>query len=227
LQRLDSLVDDLILNQEPAFQPRDHAHWVGSALYTLICASALNRLEPSASLRNRFAGKLNRKKTYLQEVTALWLFRDDVERLLRDLYGDHDSDALDEVLGAVLVIVRGFTQYVCPDVFREHLNARDWDYISGAGVPPGHGISGGDHRQAHAGLDELLTHVREVRANPSGYGKYTVEFATRHVENFVRLDAELSNVEDQGANTDLELSVEDVVRARINLRDNRKAQILE
>jgi hypothetical protein len=39
-------------------------------------------------------------------VTSLWLFRDDVERLLRDLYGDVESDALDRVLGAVFAVVR-------------------------------------------------------------------------------------------------------------------------
>jgi hypothetical protein len=114
---------------------------------------------------------------------------------LRDLYGDIESDALERVLGAVLVVVREFTYHVRRDVFREHQNARDWDYIFGAGVPEGYGISGSDHGRAHAALRDLIAHVREVRKNPSAFSKYTVEFATCHVQEFVNVGKVLAELD--------------------------------
>jgi len=72
----------------------------------------LNTLNPAESIRNRFDGKLKRQKDSLQEFTSLSLFRDDVERLLRDLYGDIESEALDHILLAVFCIVQEFTHYV-------------------------------------------------------------------------------------------------------------------
>jgi hypothetical protein len=158
-----------------------------SAIDAAIFASSLNALDPSISIQNRFDGILRRQKKGLQEVTSLSLFRDDIERLLRDLYGDIEGDALDDVLRAVLRIVWEFTRWVRPDLYREHENARVWDYIRGIGVPDGCSFSRSDYWTAHAALDDLRARVREVRNNPSAFGKYTVEFATRHVEEFIRL----------------------------------------
>jgi hypothetical protein len=217
-RRLDDLVDDLILNLEPErmnyhgseHDPRRDAQRLGYALYELICASALNTLDPSIAIQNRFNGNLRRQKKYLQEVTSLWLFRDDVERLLRDLYGDIQSDALDRALVAVFAVVREFTYHVRRDVFREHQNTQDWDYILGAGVPPGNGIGSGDFRTASAALGELLVRVHEVRKNPAAFSKYTVEFATRRVEDFIKLDAEGTRTENSEIITNLLLATQAV-----------------
>jgi hypothetical protein len=133
-------------------------------------------------------------------------FRDDVERLLRDLYGDIESDALDRVLRAVLVVVRECTYHVRRDVFREHQNTQDWDYILGAGVPPGGSIGSGDFRRASAALGKVLVRVHEVRKNPAAFSKYTVEFATRRVEDFIKLEAEGTHTENSEIITNLLLA---------------------
>jgi hypothetical protein len=64
----------------------------------------------------------------------------------------------------------------------------DWDYICGIGLPDGYGLSGGDHTRAHGALANLRVRVHEVRANPSAFSKYTVDFATLHVGEFINLD---------------------------------------
>jgi hypothetical protein len=195
--RLGELVDALIINLEPeqtdrwgnTYQPFNkerHAIWL--AIYYAITASRLNALEPAVSIQNRFDGTLKRRKIGLQEFTSLSLFRDDVERLLRDLYGDIKDDALDKVLSAIFVIVQEFTQYVRKDLWQEDQDATDWDYIWGIGLPEGCGISGSDHRRAMKAVDELRIRAREVRKNPSAFSKYTVEFATRHIGEFINLD---------------------------------------
>lgn len=196
--RLFDLVDKLIINLNPreangegtTYQPpnRECEAIRRSILHTIL-ASRLNTLEPALSIQNRFDGKLKLQRASLQEVTSLALFREDVERLLRDLYGDIEGDAMDRVLHAVLAIVEEFTQFVRKDLYDEHQWARDWDYIFGIGGY-GYGISGSDHRRAHKALDNLKVRVRAVRKNPSAFSKYTVEFATRHFEEFIIFEAD-------------------------------------
>ena len=50
-----------------------------------------------------------------------------MERLLRDLYCDIESDVLDSVLNAIFVIVEEFSQYVRKDLWQEHDDAMNWD----------------------------------------------------------------------------------------------------
>ena len=190
-RRLGPLVDGLIVNLQPQQIGHDGNEYqslsIWSAIYAAICASSLNTLDPSISIQNRFDGTLRRQKESLQEVTSLSLFRDDIERLLRDLYGDIEGSGMDEVLRAVFCIAEEFTQWVRPDIYREHHNACVWDYIDGIGVPDGGDIGSSDYGRAYAALEDIRARVREVRDNPSAFGKYTVEFATRHVEEFIRL----------------------------------------
>jgi hypothetical protein len=194
--RLGELVDDLINpgpkqidqwgNTHRPFNNESHSIWHG--IYCAIMASRLKTLEPATSIHKRFDGTLKRKKIGLQAFTSLSLFRDDVERLLRDLYGDIECDELDGVLNAIFVIVEAFTQYVRKDLWQEHRDAMDWEYVGAIGPPDGYGLSGSDFRRAHEALANLRVHVREVRRNPSAFSKYTIEFATRHVEEFIYLD---------------------------------------
>jgi hypothetical protein len=195
--RLAELVDDLIVNLEPeqmdqrgnTYRPfNNESRSIWHAIYCAIMASRLNTLEPAMSIKNRFDGTLKRRRTGLQAFTSLSLFRDDVERLLRDLYGDIEGDELDGVLNAIFVIIKEFTQYVRKDLWQEHQDAMDWDYIWGIGLPDGYNLSGSDHGRAREALANLRVDVREVRRNPSAFSKYTIEFATRHVEEFIYLD---------------------------------------
>jgi hypothetical protein len=143
LVRLGELVDDLI-NVEPEQTDRwgntrrpfnNEAHAIWHAIYCAIIASRLNALEPAVSLQNRFDGTLKRQKAGLQEVTSLSLFRDDVERLLRDLYGDIESDALDSILKATFVMVQKFTQYVRKDLGRNIKMQRIGITFAGSAYP--------------------------------------------------------------------------------------------
>jgi hypothetical protein len=193
-------VDDLIINLQPEEThpdgttyrlPNDEAHSLGWAIYQAILASRWNMLDPAVSVQNRFHGALKHQKTCLQEVTSLSLFRDDVERLLRDLYGDINSEALERTLRSTLTIVQEFTRFVRKDLWQEHQDAENWDFILGIGVPEGMGINGSDWRHGLKACDDLRLRARRVSENPSAFGKYTVEFATIHLGQFIKLEGPL------------------------------------
>jgi hypothetical protein len=154
--RLGKLVDDLIINPQPEqrspvgelYQPfNNDSHTIWVAILAAIQASHLNTFDVSAAIQNGFDGILKRQKQGLQGFTSLSLFLDDVERLLRDIYGDIESRALEQLLDAVFTIVQGFTEYVRKDLWREHHDAMDADYNFGIGVHEGCGISGSEWRR--------------------------------------------------------------------------------
>src|SRR5215831_5544323 len=117
LVRLGDIVDDLIERQPESvdrfgikYRPHHPArHSIWTALYSLIRATHLFALDPAVALDKRFSGELNRKKVGLQSFTSLALFTDDVERLLRDLYGD--VEGLDKIVRAVLVLAEELARY--------------------------------------------------------------------------------------------------------------------
>jgi hypothetical protein len=196
-QRLFKPVDDLIINRRSEemlrdgtrYQPgNDEAHAISWTIYTTIQASHLNTLAPALAAQNRFGGTLKCPKTCVQKVTSLSLFCDDVERLLRDLYGDIDGAALERTMRSVLTVVQEFTHFVRLDLWREHNDAMNWDYIRGIGVPEGYGISGSDWRMGMRACDDLRRRAHEVSKNPSAFSKYTVEFATIRLGEFIKLD---------------------------------------
>jgi hypothetical protein len=183
---LGSMLDKLIINLKPMqklpsgeeYKPRNEesfAIWL--AMLDTISTSHLNTSDPALSLQHRFDGKLSREKKHTQHITSLALFRDDVECLLRDLYGDLESKALDDVVRAVFCIVREFTRYVRPDLCKEHEDAENLDYILGIGVPEGYGINGSQFRRGMAAKRDLFQRVLEVTAKRSTFSEYTVEFA--------------------------------------------------
>jgi hypothetical protein len=187
-RRLDQLVSDLIPNRHPeetdrwgrTYRPLNHEEFeVSNALFEAIRASHLNALEPGKFAQPVPEEPPRPNRQALQDISTLALFRDDVECLLRELYGVSNGDALDSVLHAVLQIIESFTRYIREDMWEEHQDAKDWDYSWGVGLPDGCGISGSDVRRGLLGLENLTNRVREVRKNPSEYSKYTVEFAKR------------------------------------------------
>ena len=128
------------------------------------------------SIQHRFNGELKREKVGWQDFTSLSLFADDVERLLRDLYGEPDNEAIDQLRSAVFAIVEEFTRFVRKDVWQEHQDAVNVDYSCGIGVPDGCGIGSSEfHRGVRSGHD-LELRARAVRANPAAFSKYTVMF---------------------------------------------------
>ena len=191
--RLSELVKKLIINLRPRekwpwdeeYEPRnEEADSISTALFYTIKASHLNTFEPTMSIQHKFDGKLRRQTKHTQDFTSLSLFRDEVECLLRDLYGDVESEALDSIVWAVLRIVEEFTKYVRPDLWKEHRDAEDLDYMFGIGVPEGYGINGSDWRRGMAAKRDLMLRVCEVSENPSAFSPYTGEFAARFAEEW-------------------------------------------
>jgi hypothetical protein len=183
--RLGKLVDDLIeLEPETVGRPERHSIWL--ALYSLIQATHLHTVDPTVALERRFAGDLERKKIGVHAFTSLALFTDDVERLLRDLYGDIPE--VDPVVRAVSVIAQELLRFAQPDLWQEHQDAVAWDYIHGIGLPEGYGISGSEHGRGIQGANNLRIRARRVIAEPSSFSKYTVEFTTKHIVASIRME---------------------------------------
>lgn len=186
-ERLSGLVNGLIINAQPMkpdsrgdqCEPREVRFSIWWALFCAISASHLNSLDPILSIQNRFGGKLDRIKEGLADFTSLSMFADDVERLLRDLYGESDQGALDQTRRAVLVIVEEFTRLSRKDLWEEHQNALIADRRWGIGLPAGYSISSSQIGQAEQAEAELAARGRLVLADPSSFSKYTVEFFTQ------------------------------------------------
>jgi hypothetical protein len=147
------------------------------ALLKTIAASHLNTFDPVLSIQHKFDGKLKSQKKHTQDFTSLALFRDDVECLLRDLYGDVESEALNSILRAVFGTVEQFAKIVRPDLWKEHNDAENLDYMFGIGVPEGYGINGSDWRRGMAAKFDLIFRACEVQRGPSAFSEYTVKFA--------------------------------------------------
>ena len=90
----------------------DEAGGVCEAIYSIIKLSQLNTLDPSVAIQKRFDGTLKREKRRLEDITLLSIFRDDLERILRDLYGDLENETLGPVLETVFHKVVDMIEFV-------------------------------------------------------------------------------------------------------------------
>jgi len=192
--QLSKMIEKLIINLRPMqklpwgeeYKPHNEESFaIFRAMLNTIKASHLNTFDPALSVQHKFDGKLKRQKKHTQDFTSLALFRDDVECLLRDLYGDFESEALDSVVLAVFRIVQQFARYVRPELWKEHDDAEKFDRnLFGIGLLEGEGISLSD---SHRGLDakaDLFNRVREVNAHLSTVSEYTIEFAKLFAERW-------------------------------------------
>ena len=127
--RLGAMLRKLIINLRPMkklpsgeiYKPHNEesfAIWL--TLLETIRASHLNTFDPVLSIRHKFDGKLKSQKKHTQDFTSLAFFRDDVECLLRDLYGDIESEALDSVLRAVFRLLNSLRN-LCVRIFRKNI----------------------------------------------------------------------------------------------------------
>ena len=194
-KRLLDLLDRLIINPRPRQKASDGQEYQPSnqesvaiwwPVFHAIHASHLNSFDPALSIHCKFGGTLKREKKGMRDFTSLSLFSDDVECLLRDLYGDIESEALDSVLCAVFSIVKALTRYARADLWVEYSDALDLDYMFGIGLPKEcGGIHGSDlYRGGRAKLN-LMVRAYEVFAGPSAFSKYTVEFAKYFGEHWI------------------------------------------
>ena len=181
--RLRDMLNKLIIDLEPTQgdplgeEYHEKRHGILLAIYGAIQASLSS--DP-ATMAIYTGGMLKRNKGLTEDFTSLSLFYDDVEHLLRDLYGDIGSEALDRVLTAVCRIVKELTKYLCPDLWNEHSDAEDFDWIVG-GAPEDWGISGSDRFNGMKGKANLFRRAREVNANPSTFSEYTRELDRKSV----------------------------------------------
>jgi hypothetical protein len=191
--RLSEMLEKLIINLRPMeklpsgeeYEPRNEESFdIWLAILDTIEASHLNTFDPALSIQHKFNGKLSRQYKHTQDFTSLALFRDDIECLMRDLYGDVESEALDSLVLAVFRIVQQFAKYVRPDLWKEHNDAEKFDYIRGFGVPEGSGISSSEFHRGMAAKAALFHRVREVNANPASFSEYTIEFAKFFAERW-------------------------------------------
>jgi hypothetical protein len=188
MMRLRDILDKLIINptmqEHPGGEVDQLRHTIGWAILNVIRASHLDTFDPALSIQHKSDDKIRRQKEGAQDFTSLSLFRDDVELLLRDLYGDLNIKALDRVLSAIFYIVRQLTRYVRADLWKEQIDAEDFDYMFGVGVPEGYSISGSEWRRGMEAKSNLILRACEVNANPLAFAEYTVKFGNWFAQNW-------------------------------------------
>jgi hypothetical protein len=157
-------------------------------LFEVISASALNAMEPALTSGPALTRPPQGNPTFLHEITSLSLFVADVERLLLDLYGDESNKAHQVLMHAVLRITEEFSRYLRTELWREHEDAKKYDYIFGYALPEWAGLSSSDHGRALVALDRLKNRVRTIQKGDARHGEYTKEFAKRFAELIVQDD---------------------------------------
>ena len=174
--RLNKLARRLLINKHPK-RFNEKAHALDSMIYATIIASQLNMLDPLIAKQFPFPGKLRHEKVGMKDFTSIMLFLDDIERLLRDLYGDLDGAKLNDLLLAIRLIVVEYTKHVQPDLREEYDYADDVDYSVGIGVPEGYSISSGQHGRGGFAAEMLTARAKKILTNTDTHSRYTVKFA--------------------------------------------------
>jgi len=191
--RLKGLFRDLVIptgrtkNGDCEYKPFNQAE---HALSSVLAAIGASRLCGYASIspHEKFDYKPKHDRQGMQDYTSLALFVDDVEWLLRDLYGDFDDQATDRVRRAVFDIMGNCTRWSPKDLWRELTDAKTIDYgWCGIGVLPGDGINGNDVRDANNAAANILLRAYAVRANPTSFSKYTIQFVKALDEHWPEL----------------------------------------
>jgi hypothetical protein len=140
-----------------------------------IRPSQINSSDPLLALQHPFNGKL-RSKEGMSDYTSISLFMRDVERLLRELYGDLDRAEFDMTLCAIREIVLGFVSFVRPELRAEYYDADSIDYAVGIGRPEGYGLSSSQHGAASMASIVLAVRKLQVFSDPTAHAPYTIRF---------------------------------------------------
>jgi hypothetical protein len=150
--------------------------------------SCQSEYDAALSPREKFDGDLKREKEGMQDFTSLALFVDDVERLLRDLYCDFETQAADSVRYAVFSVMRTCTKRSPKSIWQEHGDAETLDYgWYGIGLAFGDGINTNEWLRAEEAATKIAHRARTVRANRSAFSKYTVRFVRALDEHWPEL----------------------------------------
>ena len=125
MARLWELVDTLIINANPMvkdasgkeYQPLINPHILfGGLLLAAIDASHLNTLDTASSFEDKCDGLAGRVRNGIQDHTSLSQFVDDVERLLREIYGESNNQAIERMVRATFVITLEYTHHLQKDL---------------------------------------------------------------------------------------------------------------
>jgi len=187
IRRVNEFVDKLLVNNnpfeddpfgegEPHQLPNPENFSLTLVIYYAVKSSHLNTRDVATSIKYKFDGKLRRANIGWQDTTSISLFINDLECLLRDLYGDFDDAVIESIRDAIFVIVKEFLRFTRNDLWLEHHSAVNIDFACGIGVPEGMGISGSDHRIANEGVAYLFNRARKFRANPDAFSQYSTYF---------------------------------------------------
>jgi hypothetical protein len=145
-RQLDRLIQRLITNR-PSKALNERVWALHYIIMSSIEASQLNRADSFSWKQFAVNEKQQRRrKVGMKDFTSIDLFMDDVERLLRDLYGNLDRKNLKQVLEAIRTIVVEFTKYLRPELREEYDHADAVDYSVYIGVPDGYAVSSSQHR---------------------------------------------------------------------------------
>jgi hypothetical protein len=204
IRRVNDFVDKLLVNKQPVvngrwgdepFQPENPKNFpLALAIFYAVKASHLNIREVAASLEHKFGGKLRRKSKGWQDTTSIGLFINEVECLLRNLYGDFDDDAVESTREAISVIVQQFLRFIRNDLWLEHESAQDIDDSYNMEPLLDQGFCGGDIlRYADQGAAYLFDWVRDFRRNPSAFGQYTASFLKAYESKCARTNLGTAN----------------------------------
>jgi hypothetical protein len=170
-RRLDDLATKLIVGPD-AFTAR-LSLW--KILLAVIEASELNTLDPLISIRHPFKGKLKRKEG-IRDYTSLMLFVRDVERVVRDLYGDLEE--VDRVIYSIWQIVVEVMRFVRPELAEEYDNAQTiyYRFLPAEMRHEGEGVSGSEAGAAIKAAMDLAVRALQVSIDPKRCSLYTIKF---------------------------------------------------
>jgi hypothetical protein len=177
VRRLERLVPELVQGNGAKRERKALSSELPHILADITQASQLNVQDVQVSLQNPFKGRLKHRKTELCELTSISLFVDDVERLLRDLYGHANSDPLNDLIRAIRSTTLTISSHLLPDLGAEHEAAFCVDRGAGRGLLPGEGVSTRMVRDGIEAAEMLIGRARTVLSSQSEYGRYTVGFA--------------------------------------------------
>jgi hypothetical protein len=171
--RLEDLVRKLIVGPNA----RKIRNSLVEMLIAVIEVSQLNTLDPLMSIQHPFKDKLHRKQE-IRDYTSLMLFIRDVERVLRDLYGDLGE--VDRAVYAISQIVRNVIAFVRPDLAAEYDDADNAETIYYRCLRTDM-RDGEDASSSEAGvvsISAMVLAVRslQVKSDPSRYCHYTLKF---------------------------------------------------
>lgn len=170
--RLAKLVHKLFKGSEGSTDPFS----LDMLLWGIIVASQINRRDVLISMKHPFKGTLKQEKTEMRQFTSIALFVDDIERLLRDLYGDVDGADLTDLVSAIWSLVTEISEYVLPELRTELDNARSVDWGAGLGLAEGYRVSASMAGEGMQAADTLVIRGRAVLCSPDRYSRYTVKF---------------------------------------------------